>query len=100
MSDKLTETIHTFWPSRIGASLKGLLFGIVFVVASICLLFWNKGRAIKTHKALVESQGLVVAINAQEVASHMAGKLVHLSNNATSSLQAAAKTDTSLTAGN
>lgn len=83
MNDKFTEITHTSWGSRIGASLKGLLFGIVLVVVGICLLFWNEGRAIKTHKALVESQGLVVSIDAQETAPELDGKLVHLTGEAT-----------------
>jgi hypothetical protein len=82
MNDRFTEVTHTSWPSRIGASLKGLVFGIVLIVAGICLLFWNEGRAVKTHKALVESQGLVVSINAHEAAPQMNGKLMHLTGEA------------------
>jgi hypothetical protein len=83
MGDTFTEVTHTSWFSRIGASIKGLLFGILFIVVGVCLLFWNEGRAVKTHKALVESQGLVVSINAQEAAPQMDGKLVHLTGEAT-----------------
>lgn len=83
MGDTFTEVTHTSWFSRIGASIKGLLFGILFIVAGVCLLFWNEGRAVKTYKALVESQGLVVSINAQEAAPQMNGKLVHLTGEAT-----------------
>jgi hypothetical protein len=83
MGDTFTEVTHTSWFSRIGASIKGLLFGILFIVVGVCLLFWNEGRAVKTHKALVESQGLVVSINAQEAAPQMNGKLVHLTGEAT-----------------
>ncbi|WP_049630421.1 TMEM43 family protein [Cellvibrio sp. pealriver] len=84
MGDRFTEITHTSWFSRIGASIKGLLFGILFIVIGVCLLFWNEGRAVKTHKALVESQGLVVSINAQEATPQMNGKLVHLTGEATS----------------
>ncbi len=83
MIDKFTEVTHSSWLSRIGASIKGVLLGILLVVLGVCLLFWNEGRAVKTHKALVESQGLVVSINAQEVAPEMNGKLVHLIGEAT-----------------
>ena len=84
MGDRFTEITHTSWFSRIGSSIKGLLFGILLIVIGICLLFWNEGRAVKTHKALVESQGLVVSINAQETAPQMNDKLVHLTGEATS----------------
>jgi len=83
MGDTFTEVTNTSWFSRIGSSIKGLLFGILFIVAGVCLLFWNEGRAVKTYKALVESQGLVVSINAQEPAPQMNGKLVHLTGEAT-----------------
>jgi len=83
MGDTFTEVTHTSWFSRIGSSFKGLLFGILFIVIGVCLLFWNEGRAVKTYKALVESQGLVVSINAQEAAPQMNGKLVHLTGEAT-----------------
>lgn len=82
MGDTFTEVTHTSWFSRIGSSIKGLLFGILFIVVGVCLLFWNEGRAVKTHKALVESQGLVVSINAQEAVPQMNGKLVHLTGEA------------------
>lgn len=84
MGDRFTEITHTSWFSRIGSSIKGLLFGILFIVIGVCLLFWNEGRAVKTHKALVESQVLVVSINAQEAAPQMNGKLVHLTGEAIS----------------
>lgn len=83
MGDTFTAVTHTSWFSRIGASIKGLLFGILFLVVGVGLLFWNEGRAVKTHRALVESQGLVVSINAQEAAPQMNGKLVHLIGEAT-----------------
>lgn len=84
MGDRFTAVTHTSWFSRIGASFKGLLFGILLLVVGVGLLFWNEGRAVKTHRALVESQGLVVSINAQEAAPQMNGKLVHISGEATS----------------
>lgn len=84
MGDTFNDVTHTSWFSRIGASIKGLLFGILCLIVGVGLLFWNEGRAVKTHKALVESQRLVVAINAQEAAPQMNGKLVHLSGDATS----------------
>lgn len=83
MGDIFKEITHRSWFSRIGASIRGLLFGVLFIVIGVCLLFWNEGRAVKTYKALAESQGLVVSINAQELAPQMNGKLVHLTGDAT-----------------
>lgn len=83
MGDTFTEVTRTSWSSRIGASIKGLLSGIVLIAAGIWLLFWNEGRAVATHKALVESQDVVVSIDAQEASPQMNGKLVHLTGEAT-----------------
>ena len=83
MNDTFTEVTRTPWTSRIGKSAKGLLGGLVLLVAGIALLFWNEGRAVKTHKALEESQGTVVSIDALENAQpSMEGKLVHISGTA------------------
>lgn len=82
MNDTFTQTTRTSWSSRIGKSLMGMLFGIAFVIIGIGLLFWNEGRAIKTHRALIESQGLVISINAAEYAPSMDGKLVHITGKA------------------
>ncbi len=82
MSDKFTEITNQSWFSRIGGAIKGMLFGIVLVVAGIVLLFTNEGRAVKTHKALVESQGQVVSIDALQTNPAMNGKLVHISGEA------------------
>jgi len=83
MSDRYTEITSQSWFSRIGGALKGILVGFVLIIAGICLLFWNEGRAVKTHKALAESQGLVVSVHPSEILPSMNGKLVHISGKAT-----------------
>lgn len=84
MNDIFTEVTRTSWSSRIGKSIKGLIVGTLLVFVGIGLLFWNEGRAVKTHQALEESQGAVVSINALEDAPQMNGKLVHISGKADS----------------
>ena len=84
MTDKFVEVTHQSWASRIGDSLKGVMTGILLIVVGIVLLFWNEGRAVKTYRALVESQGQVVSIDALEALPEMNGKLVHISGVATS----------------
>ena len=85
MGDSFTETTTQGWFSRIGGSIKGVLFGILLCIIGIPLLFWNEGRAVKRYKTLKEGAGAVVAVSADKVDSANEGKLVHLSGEATTS---------------
>lgn len=77
-----TETKTISWGSRLGNSFKGLLFGLILIVASAVLLFWNEGRTIKMTKALKEGAKVVVEATPDVVNSENDGKLVHLSGDA------------------
>ena len=46
ITDSFTETTTKSWGSRIGESIKGVLFGLAFTVGACVLLFWNEGREI------------------------------------------------------
>lgn len=83
MSDKFVEVTRQSWASRIGSAIKGVFIGIVLIFVGIFLLFWNEGRAVDTHRALVESQSQVVSIDAGNISPDMDGKLVHISAEAT-----------------
>ena len=83
MSDKFVEVTHQSWASRIGSAIKGVVVGFILIFVGIGLLFWNEGRAVKTHRALVESQSQVVSISTSDVQPAMTGKLVHISGDAT-----------------
>ena len=50
MSDSYTEVTSQNWFSRIGESIKGILFGIVIIPLMIILLWWNEGRAVTTAR--------------------------------------------------
>ena len=78
MSD-FTEVSSQGWLSRLGGAITGVLFGIVMVPASMGLLFWNEGRAVKTYKTLKEGAGAVVSVAADAPQAGNEGKLVHLS---------------------
>ena len=60
MPDQFIERSSQSWISRLGGSLKSVLFGIVLFGASIVLLWWNEGRAVKTAKGLKEGSAAVV----------------------------------------
>lgn len=81
--DTFTEVTSRSWISRIGQSIVGVLIGLVMVIASIVVLFWNEGRAIQTARSLAEGAGLVVDVNSARVDPGNEGKLVHISGDLT-----------------
>src|SRR5881394_3204046 len=81
--DQFTEVVSTSWLSRIGGSIVGVLFGIVFAVAAVPLLWWNEGRAVQTYESLKEGAAAVVEARADVISPATAGKLVHVSGLAT-----------------
>ena len=83
-NDSFTETSSRGWFSRIGGAFKGILVGVVLVIATIVGLFINEGRAVNTRKSLDEGAGNYVTISAEKVNSEQEGKLVHFSADATS----------------
>lgn len=76
--ESFTEVEHTGCLSRLVASIKGVLVGILLVIIAFPVLFWNEGRAVKTWKGLQEGAASVVEAAPDEVASGNEGKLVHL----------------------
>ncbi|GAA5493894.1 hypothetical protein Rhal01_00046 [Rubritalea halochordaticola] len=83
MSDTFTTSTTTGWFSRIGDSIKGILFGLLLIVISFPLLFWNEGRAVKTRKSLDQGSNEVVSLTSTTPDSANNGKLVHLTGEAT-----------------
>ncbi|MCC2097547.1 MAG: TMEM43 family protein [Hyphomicrobiales bacterium] len=85
VSDEFSETTSRSWFQRIGDSIKGILVGLLLVVVSGGLLFWNEGRAAKTAAALTEGAGVVVSVPNTAVSPANNGKLVHVSGDTTAS---------------
>ncbi len=82
MTDVFTETSHESWFSRIGGSLKSLLFGLLLFLVSFPLLFWNEGRAVTTARSLAEGEKNVVSVSNEKIESTNEGKLIHTSGTA------------------
>ncbi len=76
--EEVTETQETSWLSRLGQSFAGIIFGILLIVASCVLLFWNEGRAVTTARSLAEGAGLVRTVAPDTVDPANEGKLVHV----------------------
>jgi hypothetical protein len=76
--EEVTEISETSWLSRLGQSFAGIIFGILLIVVSCAVLFWNEGRAVTTARSLTEGAGLVKTVAADKVDPANEGKLVHV----------------------
>ena len=73
-----TETTTTSWFTRLKNGVIAIFIGILLVIGSAILLFWNEGRAITTYRALVEGAGLVISVDSAAPDAANDGKLVHI----------------------
>lgn len=78
-----TEIISRNWFQRMGDAIGGILFGILLILVSMAVLWWNEGRSVHTAQTLAEGQGKVVSVKSDSVDSANNGKLIHLTGEAT-----------------
>lgn len=76
------EVTNQSWLGRIGNALKGILFGLILIIVSFILLFWNEGRSVQKIHTLQEGRKVVVHVSSVDVKSINEGKLVHVSGDA------------------
>ena len=79
MPDPNIVTTHNSWFSRLGASFRGVVTGLILALAGIVLLFWNEGRSVDAIRANAEGAANVVAVNANRIDPANEGRLVHVS---------------------
>ncbi len=77
--NSFTETTSQSWISRLGGSIKSILFGLLLLIGSIVLMWYNEGRAVKTHKGLEEGGANVVSVESSSIDPGNNGKLIHIS---------------------
>lgn len=82
MSDSYSEVTHESWLSRIGNSIKSVIFGLILFIVAIPLLFWNEGRAVHTAQSLAEGKGVVQDTLPDHVSSALDKHLVHVTGTA------------------
>ena len=79
----VTETTTESWGSRLGNSIKGVLFGLALFVLGFPVLFWNEGNSVKTAKAIDEGEGVCVSVESNaSVDAENEGKFVHMTGKA------------------
>lgn len=81
--DQFTEVTTTSWLQRLGQAVGGVLFGLIALLVSVILLFWNEGRAIHTAQGLAEGSGIVRSVAAATVDPTNNGRLVHVTGELT-----------------
>ncbi len=59
-----------------GSSPFGFLFGFVFIIGAICLLWWNEGRTVANQKAIGEVKKNYKEVKSDKIDSKNDGKLV------------------------
>lgn len=81
--DSFIEQSESSWFGRLGGSIAGAFVGLLMLVGSVVLLFWNEGRAVDAITALNAGAKQVVSVPADAVQPANEGRLVHVSGLAT-----------------
>ncbi len=77
MVDRVVEVTQKGCLSRLMESVKGVAVGVVLILVSIVLLFWNEGRAVTTAKTLKEGAAAVITVASAAADPAQDGRLVH-----------------------
>ena len=78
------ETTRQSYGSKVKGSFKGILWGIILILAGTVILWWNEGRAVKASDALKDFQKNYVELSdVTTVDPAFEGKAVHATGVAT-----------------
>ena len=77
MNSPIEDIVRVGFGQRIADSFKGVLLGILLVIGSFCLLWWNEGDILAEHEALKEMSTEVVSIDSAHPVATDNGKTVH-----------------------
>ena len=78
MANLITEVTSQSVFGRIGKSFVGVLVGLVLIIGSVVLLFWNEGRAVATAKSLLEGAAAVIDVPSDNINPANDSKLIHV----------------------
>lgn len=73
-----TEVESEGFFSRLSGAFGGIVVGLVLILISALMLFWNEKHYVARAQALAEGKGAVVDITDAKIDSSHEGKLVHL----------------------
>lgn len=77
--DIFTKQTHQSWFGRFGQSVTGAFVGVLMLIGSLVLLYWNEGRAVDAATALNAGAKVVVSVSAKSLDPANDGRLVHVS---------------------
>lgn len=72
------ETQHVSWFQKLAEAAWGVVIGLVLVLVTGGVLFWNEGRAVQTFKSLNEGASVVVGVASRQLDPANEGKLIHV----------------------
>ncbi|MDR0238771.1 MAG: TMEM43 family protein [Deltaproteobacteria bacterium] len=73
-----TETTSVSWLDRLGSSFRGILIGVVLLIAGNTLLWWNEGNFVGTGDALREAHSVTQELgDIHKLDNSKNGMLVH-----------------------
>jgi len=84
MSDEVQVT-STSWFSRLGSAIKGVFIGILLVIGSMVLLWWNEGRSVRRYKEISFAKENTIETPYDSIEAGNEGKLVHFAGKASTS---------------
>jgi hypothetical protein len=82
MADTETTVTSESWLSRLLGSIVGVFFGGLIVLASLGVLFWNEGRAVRSAASLKTGAAEVASVTPDHVNEANEGRLVHTTGQA------------------
>ena len=88
MADSVSVSSHHSYGSRVGNSFKSILWGIILVIVSICLLARNENNYVKQKAALKEWAEIVQEATINQIDSELEWKEIHVSGETASKAEA------------
>jgi hypothetical protein len=77
------EVEYKSWFTRLYESIVGVGIGLLLLLVTPVVLFWNEGRAVQTYKSIEEGRGATVSVAADKLETGNDGRPVHLVGTAT-----------------